>query len=100
MLVVKNLPANEGDAGSIPGSGGSLGGGNGNLLQYSHWENPTDRGNWGATTHGAAKSQTGLSTQNKLVLQNRVMGWRLKTWDNLPPGKSNNLPLITVFKCL
>ena len=34
VLVVKNLPANAGDArdaGSIPGSRGSLGGGNGNL---------------------------------------------------------------------
>ena len=34
-LVVKNLPANEGDVGLIPGSGRSLGGGNGNPLQYS-----------------------------------------------------------------
>ena len=37
-LVVKNLPANEGhirDAGSIPGSGRSPGGGHGNPLQYS-----------------------------------------------------------------
>ena len=36
--VVKNLPAkagDEGDAGSIPGSGRSLGGGNGNPLHYS-----------------------------------------------------------------
>ena len=34
-LVVKNLPANTGDAGLIPGSGRSPGGGNGNPLQYS-----------------------------------------------------------------
>ena len=34
-LVVKNLPANPGDAGLIPGSGRSFGGGNGNPLQYS-----------------------------------------------------------------
>ena len=33
--MVKNLPASEGDAGLIPGSGRSLGGGNGNPLQYS-----------------------------------------------------------------
>ena len=32
--VVKNLPANEGDVGSIPGSGISPGEGNGNPLQY------------------------------------------------------------------
>ena len=35
-----------GDAGSIPGSGGSTGGGNGNPLQYSCLENPMDRGAW------------------------------------------------------
>ena len=34
-LVVKNLPANAGDMGSIPGSGRSPGDGNGNPLQYS-----------------------------------------------------------------
>ena len=34
--VVKNLPANVGDAGSISGSGRSLGEGNGNPLQYSY----------------------------------------------------------------
>ena len=32
------------DLGSIPGSGRSLGGGNGNLLQYSRLENSMDRG--------------------------------------------------------
>ena len=46
------------DAGSIPGWGRSPGGGNGNPLQYSCLENPTDRGAWWATVHGAAKSQT------------------------------------------
>ena len=42
-LVVKSLSVNAGDvrdAGSIPGSGRSPGGGNGNLLQYSCLENP------------------------------------------------------------
>ena len=37
--VVKNLPANARDLGSIPGSGRSHGGGNGNPLQYSCLEN-------------------------------------------------------------
>ena len=36
--VVKNQPANAGDAGLIPGSGRSPGEGNGNPLQYSRWE--------------------------------------------------------------
>ena len=35
---------------------------NGNPLQYSFLENPTDRGAWWATLHGVAKSQTWLST--------------------------------------
>ena len=45
-----------GDTGSIPGSGRSPGGGNGNLLQYSCLENPMDRGAWRATVHGVSKS--------------------------------------------
>ena len=36
VSVVKNLPANKGDADLIPGSGRSPGGGNGNALQYSY----------------------------------------------------------------
>ena len=54
--VVKNLPANAGDSGSIPGSGRSLGGGNGSPLQYPCLENPKDRGAWRATVHGVAES--------------------------------------------
>ena len=38
--VARNLPTNAGDVGLIPRSGGSPGGGNGNPLQYSCWENP------------------------------------------------------------
>ena len=41
--VVKNQPANAGEGGSIPRTGRSPGGGNGNPLQYSHWENPMDQ---------------------------------------------------------
>ena len=60
-LVVKNPPANAGDrreAGSVPGSGRSPGGGNGNPLQYSCLENPMDRGAWWAIVHSITKSQT------------------------------------------
>ena len=56
--VVKNRPANTGDVGSIPGSGRSLGVGNGNPLQYSCLENPMDRGARQATVHRVAKSWT------------------------------------------
>ena len=53
--VLKNLPANVGDAGSIPALGRSSGEGNGNPLQYSCLGNPMDRGAWWATVHGVAK---------------------------------------------
>ena len=52
---------NAGDLGSIPGSGRSPGEGNGYPLQYSHLENFMDRGAWGTTVRGVAKSQTSLS---------------------------------------
>ena len=42
--VVKNLPADEGDAGLIPESGRSPGEGNGNPFQYSCLGNPMGRG--------------------------------------------------------
>ena len=61
VLVVNNLPANAGDtrdAGSIPGSDRSPGGGHGNPLQYSCLENPMDRGAWWAIVHGVAQSWT------------------------------------------
>ena len=47
--VVKNLPANAGDASSVPEIGRSPGEENGNPLQYSCLENPMDRGAWLAT---------------------------------------------------
>ena len=56
--MVKNLPANAGDAGVIPGSGIYPGGENGNPFQYSCLGNPLDRGAWQATDHGVAKEMT------------------------------------------
>ena len=53
--VVKNPPANAGDTSSIPGSGRSPGGGNGNPLQYSCLGNPMDRIAWQARVHGVTK---------------------------------------------
>ena len=50
--VVKNLLANAGDMGLIPGSGRPPGEGNGNPLLYSCLENPMD---WPATVHGVTK---------------------------------------------
>ena len=66
--MVKNLPANAGDRGSVPGSGISPGEGNGNPLQYSLLENPMDRGAWRATVHGVTKElDTTKHKQDKLV---------------------------------
>ena len=59
--MVKNPPANAGDArdvSSIPGSERSPGEGNGNRLQYSCLGNYMDREARWATVHGAAKSRT------------------------------------------
>ena len=56
--VVKNPPANAGDArdtGSLPGLGRSPGEGNDNPLRYSCLGNPMDRGAWQATVPGVAR---------------------------------------------
>ena len=66
-VSVKNLPANAGDMCLISGSGRSLGGGNGNLLQYSCLRNPVDREAWWAADHGITKSQTQLSNRKTIA---------------------------------
>ena len=57
-LSSKEFTCNAGDGGSIPGSGRSPGGADGNQPQYSCLENPMDRGAWWATVHRVAKSWT------------------------------------------
>ena len=57
----KESACNVGDPGSIPGSGRSSGGGQGNPLQCSRLENSMDRGAWRATVHGVSKSRARLS---------------------------------------
>ena len=52
----KESAHNVGDPGSIPESGRSPKGGNGNLLQYSYLENPMNREAWQITVHGIMKS--------------------------------------------
>ena len=63
--MINNVLAKAGDTrdeGSIPGSGRSPGGENGNPLQYSCLENPMERGAWWAIySPQVAKSQTQLS---------------------------------------
>ena len=71
-LLVKNPPADAGrdprDLGSIPGSGRSPEGGNGNPLQYSCLENSMDRGAWQATVYEVAMSWTQLNTHIQLCV--------------------------------
>ena len=51
----KGSTCQEGDVSLIPGSGRSLGEGNGNPLQYSCLGNLMERGAWRATVHGVSK---------------------------------------------
>ena len=53
--MVKNLPADVGDKGFIPGGGRSLEEGNGNLLQHSFLGKLMDSETWQATVHGVSK---------------------------------------------
>ena len=58
-IVVKNLPANAGDArdvGSVPALERSPGVRNGNPLQNSYQDKYTDTGAWQATVHEVAKT--------------------------------------------
>ena len=80
--LVKNTSANAGKAGysgSIPGSGRSLGGGNGNPLQYSCLENLMDRGAWWATVHGVTKSQTWLNVHAHMHALG-ISHWSIMEW--------------------
>ena len=61
--VNKESHCNAWDPGSIPGSRRSPREGNGNPLQYSCLENPTGRGAWRGTVHGAASVRHNLSTK-------------------------------------
>ena len=56
--VVKTLPANVGDLGSVPGWGRSPGEGNGNPHQYLAWETPWIGELGGLQSMGSQNSQT------------------------------------------
>ena len=79
--VVKNPPVTAGDAGLIPGSGRSPGGGNSNLLQYSWLGNPMDGGAWWGTVHGGHKESdttecTHTHTHTLYLRSSSVRFWR------------------------
>ena len=60
-LMVKNLPANTGNAGMMPGWRRSPGRANGNQFQYCCWDNPMDRGDRWAFICGVVKRPDILS---------------------------------------
>ena len=69
-----------GDLGLITGSRRSPGGEHGNPFQYSCLENPTDRGDWRATVHWVAKSQTGLKG---LSMHTHTLTLMIQQWASL-----------------
>ena len=68
--ALKESIDNAGNVSSIPGSGRSLGEGNGNLFQYSCLKSPMDRGTCLATVHGVARVRHDLVTKPCYVLIN------------------------------
>ena len=56
--------SNAADPGSIPGSGRSTGGGNGNPLQYSCLENSVNRGAWRVRTRARTHTHTHTHSQD------------------------------------
>ena len=74
--VVKNLPANRGDAreaGLTPGSGRAPGVGNGNPFRHCCLENSLDIGAWQATVYGVTKSRTQLSNYFHEILDSELI---------------------------
>ena len=81
-LDSKESACNVGDLGSIPGLGGSPGGGHGNPLQYSCLENPMGRGTWRVVVHGVSKSRTRLSDQAPTARSTAIINHG--AWQRLP----------------
>ena len=71
--VLKNLPANAGDADSIARLGKSARKGNGSPLQYSCLGSPTEEV-WWATVHGVAKKSQILLNDQTTVTTSSVPG--------------------------
>ena len=68
--------------------------GNGNPLQYSCLENPTDRGAWPATVHGVAKTRTRLSEFTSYLSGKKALLVGTKK------GLATNCILGNVSKCI
>ena len=60
-----------------------IGGGNGNLLQYSCLENPRDRGAWWAVVYGVTQSRTWLKRLSSSSSERKLLDC---TWAKLEPS--------------
>ena len=69
-LSGKESACSAGGTGSVPGSGRSPGGENGNPLQYFGLENSMNRGTWWATVYGIAESAMIETSHDGLPLSN------------------------------
>ena len=78
--TLKNLPANAGDPGSIPGLGRSPGGGHGNSLQYSCLENLMDRAGYGPWGHKESDTAEVTASMHTL-LQSDFQFSKVVLWD-------------------
>ena len=85
--LVRNLPANVGDACSIPGQ--ELGGGDGSPFQYSCLQNSVDKGAWRTTVHGVTKTASG--SEGGLEAKNRSKRLEKYEEENLPSGPAGFL---------
>ena len=85
--VGKETACKAGDTGSIPGSGRCPEYGNGNLLQYSCWGNPMDRGAWWVTVHSVTKGHVTEHTHRKLVLKGKLhlLSFKKLFWNTTTP---------------
>ena len=97
--MIKNLPANVGDVGSIPGSGRSPGRGNVNPLQYSCLGNPTKEEPGELQSTALKKSQTQLSDftftfhfhalEKEMAIHSSVLAWKIPRTEE--PGRLQSM---------
>ena len=98
----KESACSAGDPGLIPGSGSSLGEGNGYPFQYFCLENSMDRGAWRTTVHGTAKRRTRPSnwahTYTQYYKQRKKILTLFSRYENISPKKLFDCPNTTRWK--
>ena len=97
--VVKNLSANAGTTGLIPGPGRSPGGGNGTPLRYSCLGNPMDRGAWYSPwgckeldTTGRLNMHTHVQYNQKVTATIWLLKWKIRCL-HVESNKRRNTPI-------